>query len=89
VGLEGCWIGAQPSVVMTTVAVLALNLISARRNRSLTQESLGQQSGVSMYVVAHIERQAHNPSLLTLAKLCVPLRCTMEALLSGPRQARD
>lgn len=71
------------------VTVLALNLISARRNMSLTQETLGQQTGVSMYVVAHIERQAHNPSLQTLAKLCVPLRCTMEALLSAPRQARN
>lgn len=73
----------------STVAVLALNLISARRNQSLTQETLGQQSGVSMYVIAHIERQAHNPSLHTLAKLCVSLHCTMEALLSAPRQARD
>ena len=69
-------------------AVLAQNLSAARRNRSLTQATLGQQSGVSMYVVAHIERQAYNPSLQTLAKLCVPLHCTVEALLSAPRQAR-
>lgn len=70
-------------------AVLALNLSSARRNQNLTQARLGQQSGVSMYVVAHIERQAYNPSLQTLAKLCGPLRRTLEELLSVPRQARD
>lgn len=69
--------------------VLALNLISARRELKLTQETLGQQSGVSMYVIAHIERQARNPSLQTLAKLCVPLHCTLEELLSAPRRARD
>lgn len=69
--------------------VLAQNLIAGRRALKLTQETLGQQSGVSMYVIAHIERQARNPSLQTLAKLCVPLRCTLEELLSAPRQARD
>ncbi|NIU62958.1 MAG: helix-turn-helix domain-containing protein, partial [Pseudomonas stutzeri] len=57
--------------------VLALNLISARREREMTQEALGRRSGVSMYVIAHIERQARNPSLQTLAKLCVPLQCTL------------
>ncbi len=86
----GSLFGQQPNPRHTQgesiEAVLALNLISARRNQSLTQEALGQQSGVSMYVVAHIERQAHNPSLQTLAKLCVPLRCTLEKLLSAPRQ---
>lgn len=69
--------------------VLAQNLIAGRRALKLTQETLGQRSGVSMYVIAHIERQARNPSLQTLAKLCVPLRCTLEELLSVPPQARD
>lgn len=68
--------------------VLALNLISARREREMTQETLGHRSGVSMYVIAHIERQARNPSLQTLARLCVPLQCTLEELLSPPRLAR-
>ncbi|NIM42196.1 MAG: helix-turn-helix domain-containing protein [Hydrogenophaga sp.] len=55
----------------------------------MTQEALGRRSGVSMYVIAHIERQARNPSLQTLAKLCVPLQCTLEELLSPPRLARE
>ncbi|WP_288253457.1 helix-turn-helix transcriptional regulator, partial [uncultured Hydrogenophaga sp.] len=53
--------------------VLAQNLVAARKKLMLTQEKLGQQSGVSMYVIAHIERQARNPKLLTLAKLAAAL----------------
>jgi transcriptional regulator with XRE-family HTH domain len=62
--------------------VLARNLITARRALKLTQESLGQQSGVSMYVIAHIERQARNPSMQTLARLAVALHLSLEELLS-------
>ena len=68
-------------------AVLAQNIITARRALNLTQEKLGQQSGVSMYVIAHIERQARNPSLHTLAKLAVALHLSLEELLSVPSHA--
>ncbi len=67
--------------------VVAQNLVSARQALKLTQETLGQQSGVSMYVIAHIERQARNPSLQTLARLAVPLHLTLEELLSVPGKA--
>ena len=63
--------------------VVAQNLVSARQALKLTQETLGQQSGVSMYVIAHIERQARNPSLHTLARLADALDVSLEALLSG------
>lgn len=63
--------------------VLARNLISARKALTLTQDKLGQQSGVSMYVIAHIERQARNPSLQTLAKLAAALDVSLEVLLSS------
>ena len=69
--------------------VLALNLMAARKNLNLTQEQLGQQSGVSMYVIAHIERQARNPSLHTLAKLAVALHLSLEELLSVPSRAPE
>lgn len=62
--------------------VVAQNLVSARQALKLTQETLGQQSGVSMYVIAHIERRARNPSLQTLARLAAPLHLTLEELLS-------
>lgn len=51
----------------------------------LTQEKLAEQSGVSRAVIAHIERQARNPSLLTLAKLAASLDLSLEALLTDSR----
>ena len=62
--------------------LLAHKLVSARKALMLTQDTLGQRSGVSMYVIAHIERQARNPSLQTLAKLAASLDLSLEALLS-------
>ncbi|NIM42907.1 MAG: helix-turn-helix domain-containing protein [Hydrogenophaga sp.] len=62
--------------------VLASNLVSARKRLKLTQETLAQQSGVGRAVIAHIERQARNPSLHTLARLAVALDLSIEALLT-------
>lgn len=64
--------------------VLAQNLIAARKKAMLTQENLSQQSGVSRFVIAHIERQARNPKLLTVARLAVALDLSLEALLTAP-----
>lgn len=69
--------------------VVAMNLTAARKNLNVTQEQLGQQSGVSMHVIAHIERQARNPSLHTLARLAVALHLSLEELLSVPRHAPE
>ena len=62
--------------------VLAQNLVATRMRLSLTQEQLSQRSGVSRAVIAHIERQARNPSLQTLARLATSLDLSIEALLS-------
>lgn len=64
---------------------LAQNLVHARAMLRLTQEALGVQSGVSMFVIAHIERQSRNPTLQTLEKLAVPLGMSLETLLTEPR----
>ena len=63
-------------------AIVARNLVSARNRLMLTQESLAQQSGISRTMIAHIERQARNPSLQTLARLAASLDLSIEALLS-------
>ena len=73
---------ARPEGDAPIEEVLARNLVSARKALLLTQDKLGQRSGVSMYVIAHIERQARNPSLQTLARLAASLDVSMEALLS-------
>ncbi len=70
-------------------AVLARNLVVARKNQQPTQDKLAQQSGVNRAVIAHIERQARNPSLLTLAKLAAALGLSLEALLSDARAGSD
>lgn len=69
-----------PEIFIETV--VAQNLVAARKRLMLTQEGLAQQSGVSRAVIAHIERQARNPSLHTLARLAVALGLSLEALLS-------
>jgi transcriptional regulator with XRE-family HTH domain len=65
--------------------LLATNLARGRSRRDWTQETLGQRSGVSMYVVAHIERQARSPDLRTVERLAAALGVSMEWLLSEPR----
>lgn len=84
----GSLFGAQPVARQEcddpVEAVLAHNLTTARRALQLTQEKLGQQSGVSMHYIAHIERQARNPSLQTLAKLATALQLSLEELLCVP-----
>lgn len=60
---------------------LAQNLVAARRSLMLTQQMLSQRSGVSRPVIAHIERQARNPSLETLERLSVSLLTSLQALL--------
>lgn len=62
--------------------VLASNLVAARKSLTLTQVQLAQRSGVNRAVIAHIERQARNPSLDTMARLAASLDLSIEALLS-------
>lgn len=87
----GSLLGTRPVARQEASSVieeaLAQNLVSARKQLQLTQESLAQRSGVSRFVIAHIERQARNPSLLTLAKLAVALDLSLESLLSDARTA--
>lgn len=65
--------------------VLAENLAGLRARQKLTQEALAGKSGVSMFVIAHIERQARNPTLETLGKIAQALDVSMERLLSETR----
>lgn len=62
--------------------VLAQNLVAARKRLEFTQDQLSQRSGVARAVIAHIERQARNPKLITLAKLAAALDVSLETLLS-------
>ncbi len=63
--------------------VLAWNIVSARKRLTLTQEQLADKSGISRPVIANVERQSRNPSLVTLARLADALDVSLEALLTG------
>lgn len=65
-------------------ALLAQNLVIARERQMWTQEVLSQRSGVSRPVIAHIERQARNPSLETLERLAIALDLSLTVLLTSP-----
>ncbi|MGC4394289.1 helix-turn-helix domain-containing protein [Hydrogenophaga sp. T2] len=82
----GSLLGKRPAARQASATsieqVLASNLQSARKERQMTQEALAQRSGISRPVIAHIERQARNPSLQTLARLAAALDLSVEGLLS-------
>ena len=52
-----------------------------RRKRSLTQEELAEQVGISASFMGHIERGTRIASLETLVALCNVLRTTPQSLL--------
>ncbi|MGA9779019.1 MAG: helix-turn-helix transcriptional regulator [Verrucomicrobiia bacterium] len=59
------------------------NIASLRRRRNLTQEKLAEKSGSSPRYVQSIEAGEYFPSLPTLARLKVALRCKWNELLAG------
>lgn len=58
---------------------------------SWTQERLEEASGVSRPVIAHLERQARNPTLDTLERLAAASDIPLDRLLSerGPGRRRS
>lgn len=52
---------------------IILELIKARRERGLSQEKLGQLSGIKQSVIARLESGRSSPTLATLQKLLIPL----------------
>ena len=63
--------------------VLARNLLAARRRLALTQDQLAERAGLHRPVIAYIENQSRNPSMVTLAKLADAAGVSLEALLSS------
>ena len=57
----------------------------------MTQEMVAERVGVDAETISRIERGAHLPSLPTLDRLAVALRCSAGDLLSneGPEEASE
>jgi transcriptional regulator with XRE-family HTH domain len=67
------------------------NLCKRRKQLGWTQETVAERVGVDVETVSRIERGAHLPSLPTLDRLAVALRCSAGDLLSkeGPVEASE
>lgn len=61
---------------------LAKNLAAMRTSLGMTQSSLSDSSGVSMFLIAHIERGARTPDLRTVERLAGGLNVTVADLLT-------
>ena len=70
---------------MTTQAPIGANLARLRRRRSLTQEALAAQAGLSVDVVKKLEqRQRHSARMATLDALAAALGVTLADLTGKP-----
>ena len=67
------------------------NLSERRKQLGWTQEMIAERVGVDAETISRIERGAHLPSLPTLDRLAVALRCSAGDLLSneGPEDASE
>lgn len=52
-----------------------------RKELNLSQESLVQESGIDRSYMGGIERGEHNLTLISLNKICTPLKITVASLL--------
>ena len=70
---------------------LGSNLSERRKQLGWTQEMVAERVGVDAETISRIERGAHLPSLPTLDRLAVALRCSAGDLLSneGPEDASE
>jgi DNA-binding XRE family transcriptional regulator len=59
------------------------NVALLRRRRRLTQEKLAEKAGTSPRYIQSIEAGEYFPSLPTLARLKIVLRCKWHELLGG------
>jgi transcriptional regulator with XRE-family HTH domain len=64
---------------------LAPELLTARRERGLTQAGLAELTGIDQSDISRIEAGNANPTLRTLARLGAALRVSLHALM--PEQA--
>lgn len=62
---------------------LGKNIVSLRLRRDLTQEKLAEKAGVSARYVQSIEAGEYLPSLPTLARMKLVLRCSWNELFDG------
>lgn len=66
---------------------LALNVWSLREAKGMTQQQLAEAAEMKQPRIANIERDAANPTLLTISRIAFALGVTAERLLAEPDEA--
>ncbi|MBM4397448.1 MAG: helix-turn-helix transcriptional regulator [Deltaproteobacteria bacterium] len=79
-------VSVRREVAPTRVAAWGIGqaVRAARLRKKLTQEELGQRSGIARPNIARIEGGRHVPSMETLRRLADALRVSMDALTRQP-----
>ncbi|MGC4080071.1 MAG: helix-turn-helix transcriptional regulator [Rubrivivax sp.] len=72
---------AQPGSGRPLRQVLAENIVSLRRERRWSQETLAFEAGLHRTFVAHVERQARNIALDNLERIAIALGVHAHELL--------
>ncbi|WP_416797703.1 helix-turn-helix domain-containing protein [Ciceribacter azotifigens] len=65
-------------------AVVGLNVLRIRRERSLSQEDLSLQAGVTRAYLSGLEAGRRNPTIVSLSKIANALGVTVEDLVHSP-----
>jgi transcriptional regulator with XRE-family HTH domain len=66
---------------------LALNIWSLRETKGMTQQQLAEAANMKQPRIAGIERDAANPTLLTISRIAFALGVTTDRLLAEPDEA--
>ena len=66
--------------------VLAENLLAIRREKGLSQDVLAAEAGLHRTFVAHLERNARNPSLDNVERIARALGVELHVLLTPRRK---
>jgi transcriptional regulator with XRE-family HTH domain len=66
---------------------LALNVWSLRETKGMTQQQLAEAASMKRPRIAGVERDAANPTLLTISRTALALGVTADRLLAEPDEA--
>ncbi|NTA14020.1 helix-turn-helix domain-containing protein [Agrobacterium tumefaciens] len=68
-------------------AVVGLNVVRIRRERSLSQEELSFRVGVTRAYLSGLEAGRRNPTVVTLSKLADGLGVDVDQLIRAPKRS--
>jgi transcriptional regulator with XRE-family HTH domain len=67
---------------MDELKIIGMNIRHLRKQKNISQEELGDESGIDRTYIGAIERAERNITILTLKKIAITLDTTMIYLLT-------